>query len=257
MAQKDVTVHVSEPGTLKELLGEDWLSVSFLTLTGEINADDFLTLRTMNYRYLNYLDLSNSKITEGRIPDDAFYTLAINGVPVLQHIILPDVKEIGHNAFFCARLDEVVIPPSVTTIGKEAFCIYDGLPKITCEATIPPSAPDAFTSQQWESTILYVPKQSVQSYVEAPGWKNFENIIGIDITRVEDVSLHDTTVQSLPGIISICNGSNEPANYNAYSLTGIEVSNSTVAAGECVSVHVCPGVYIVNVEQKSFRIFVN
>ena len=152
-----------EAGTLKKLLGDDYLSITSLKVVGPINGDDVYYLRKMlggnNFSEadrgkLTTLDLSEATIVEGGewYYYDEYYTphyytsnntigeYMFNNCANLKNIILPDsVTEISGYAFAdCYSLTSVTIPDSVTSIGDYAF--YD------CSALTSITIPDSVTS---------------------------------------------------------------------------------------------------------------
>ena len=143
-------VSIAEAGTMKKLLGDDYLNITSLKVVGPINGDDVYYLRKMlggsnfseaDWGKLTTLDLSEATIVEGGewyyessweknytsnniIGDYMFYDCAN-----LQNIILPNsVTLIGTNAFiFCDALISIVIPEDVTSIGDGVFSGCDAL----------------------------------------------------------------------------------------------------------------------------------
>ncbi len=141
-------VSLSQAGTIKSLLGKDYLSITSLKVVGPINGDDVYYLRKMlggsnfseaDWGKLTTLDLSEATIVEGGewyydintsyigseyytsnnvIGDYMFYECAN-----LQNITLPDnVTSIGRYAFqYCNALASVVIGEGITSIGYDAF----------------------------------------------------------------------------------------------------------------------------------------
>lgn len=93
-------------------------------------------------------------------------------------IIPTSVTSIGEKAFsHLDGLKSVIIPASVTSIGKEAFCTCRGLTAICCLSIDPPSCyNNTFDSVDKGKCIVWVPKGCVESYKEATGWKDFQNI---------------------------------------------------------------------------------
>lgn len=137
--------------SLADLLG----SVSSLTLTGNIDARDFKTMRD-NIPLLSVLDLSEVKIksysgsagtsetgttyySADEIPEQAFYKFTkFQGKTSLTSITLPStVKSIGSMAFgMCSGLTSVAIPNSLTSIGNNAFSNCKGLTSIVLPSSI-------------------------------------------------------------------------------------------------------------------------
>ncbi len=94
------------------------------------------------------------------------------------------VKTIESYAFSgCSSLPNITIPANVKTIKENAFLGCKALTQVTCLATIPPVLEDVscFDEDNYTEAILYVPKGSESDYMTAYGWKNFINIVGIDV----------------------------------------------------------------------------
>ena len=160
---KNGVVSIAKAGTMKKLLGDDYLSITSLKVVGPINGDDVYYLRKMlggnNFSEadrgkLTTLDLSEATIVEGGewYYYEMYYTphyytsnntigeYMFNNCANLQNIILPDsVTEISGYAFAdCYSLTSVTIPDSVTSIGDYAF--YD------CSSLTSITIPDSVTS---------------------------------------------------------------------------------------------------------------
>ncbi|MBQ8223933.1 MAG: leucine-rich repeat protein [Bacteroides sp.] len=142
----DGVVCVKTGGTMKELLDDDYLSITTLKVVGYINGDDVYCLRKMlgatNFSEaergkLTILDLSEATIVEGggwyyeiASPKKQYHTSnnivgrymfaeCLN----LQNIILPNnTSSIDVCAFYlCNALASIVIPDAVISIGTQAF----------------------------------------------------------------------------------------------------------------------------------------
>lgn len=145
---KDGVVSIATAGTMKKLLGDDYLNITSLKIVGPINGDDVYYLRKMlggsdfseaDWGKLTTLDLSEATIVEGGewyfegnymnkykkcytsnnfIGDFMFY-----GCHNLQNIIFPNnVIEIGKYSFAgCKALVSLSIPENVTTMKEQAF----------------------------------------------------------------------------------------------------------------------------------------
>ncbi len=152
------TVNLTTAGTLSTILSPSELaSITKLTITGNIDARDFETMRDL-MPLLAEIDLSGATIVAynpagdnvnpaNTIPMNAFYnTSSLTGKQSLTTFILPSsattigsgafsncinllsitipssVTEIMGGAFgFCKKLESVNIPKNVTTIGNQAF----------------------------------------------------------------------------------------------------------------------------------------
>jgi len=152
------TVNLTTAGTLSTVLSSSELaSITKLTITGNIDARDFKTMRDL-MPLLAEIDLSGATIVAynpagdnvnpaNTIPPNAFYNIsALTGKQSLTTCILPSsattigtsafsnclnlsaitiplsVTEISSSAFsFCKKLESVNIPKNVTTIGNQAF----------------------------------------------------------------------------------------------------------------------------------------
>ena len=97
---------------------------------------------------------------------------------------------IGNNAFRKQSLLRfAILPTTIEEIGDGAFSDCKNLRQVNCLATVPPVlGKDAFKlnaingkefTPLQETLILLVPETSVEAYKNAPGWKEFKNIISI------------------------------------------------------------------------------
>ena len=113
-------------------------------------------------------------------------------------IIPNSVTGIGNSAFwYCSGLTSITIPNSVTSIGDCAFLGCRGLTSVTNYASTPQNiAPNVFDEVNKSTCTLYVPAGSVDAYKAAEGWKDFENIVGVDVPG-------EDPVETIPGDYSI------------------------------------------------------
>jgi hypothetical protein len=204
-----VTVLGITAGNLKSaLLAEsvDLTTITELTLTGYIDARDFVTMRD-DMTAISVLDLSKVSIAaysgadgaypaqmdypENVIPATAFFSFAIlHGSLTLTSIVLPEsAVEIADMAFYlCTELTTVVIPASVENIADGAFA-STALTSVTSLATIPPTlgtGVEVFIEVNKSACVLYVPAESVSAYSTAPQWSQFTNIQPISSSSVDE-----------------------------------------------------------------------
>lgn len=93
-----------------------------------------------------------------------------------------DLVGIGHHAFSdCLELNSVTMPETIEIVGFNAFSNCPNLTSITCLGKVPPSCEDdnmGFSELNYQNITLYVPYNAIEAYRNAPGWCNFQNIVG-------------------------------------------------------------------------------
>lgn len=118
-----------------------------------------------------------SKLTNVTIPNGV---MVINDETFsnnrLTSVTIPNgVTSIGKKAFFGNQLTNIEIPSNVKNIGKEAFSSNDNLSSVTIRATTPPTTDTPFPKNN--NLKIYVPKNSVETYKTANGWKEYADKI--------------------------------------------------------------------------------
>ena len=155
---EDGVVTIATAGTMKKLLGDDYLNINSLKVVGPINGDDIYYLAKMlgredfskaDWGKLTTLDLSDATIVKGggwyrnRYSEEYTTDKVIGdhmflGCANLQNIILPNnLNSIGGQAFGdCAGLKSIDIPEGVTEIGSSAFQNCKALTSISIPASV-------------------------------------------------------------------------------------------------------------------------
>jgi hypothetical protein len=150
-AQVSKTINITTAGTLSTALTANELStVSNLTVTGNINDDDFFTIRDKCIS-LEILNLSGAVVVGNSIPYRALY-----GCAGLSSIILPEkIYNIGNSAFQgCSSLTEINIPNSVTTIGNSSFRGCIRLESITIPSSVTSIEKSAFSGCSGLNSVI-------------------------------------------------------------------------------------------------------
>ena len=127
----------------------------------------------------------------------------------LTKVTLPNtITSIGQNAFYSNSLKSIVIGDKLTVLDNYAFGNCNDLTEVTIKLTSPLSiAENVFPNRT--NAILYVPKGCKQAYIAADYWKEFKEIIEMQLrgdvnndgqTTSQDASL---ILQHLAGKTSI------------------------------------------------------
>ena len=110
---------------------------------------------------------------------------AFNNCSAMRYIVFGEaLKSIGKETCDgCKSLDSLVIGSYVETIAPLAFYSCRNLTTVTCKASSVPKleGQTVFNTEAFKNAVLKVPRSTEQSYREANYWKNFQNIVGIDI----------------------------------------------------------------------------
>ena len=107
---------------------------------------------------------------------------------------------IAGSAFYTYKMQSVVMPASLLSIGEQAFAGCDALTSITCNAPTPPSIISSLVNGKAYTNVdksipVYVPAGAEELYRAADEWGEFTNIRAIgqaQTTNVEDLQAEPT-----------------------------------------------------------------
>lgn len=142
---KAQSYHVSTPGTLKELVGEEASSLTSIRLTGTLNKADLDFLRSLatypdDVNILRSIDMEDADIVDNTIHREAFFISYIESYKLpktlkrieedafqnnhnLKELIIPEgVIHVGKRSIFCNRkLERVIFPESLLELGESVL----------------------------------------------------------------------------------------------------------------------------------------
>ena len=176
VAQVSKTHFVSKPGTLISMMTEDEAnSITHLTLTGKINAEDFRHLRD-EFPNLKVLDISNADIKmytgkAGTYPNGKLCVYMPNFIPTYAFSNIVDGVTKGK-----ATLEKIILSEKIKNIEDAAFKGCENL-KI-CQIrkkTAPNLLPEALADS---ITAIFVPLGSSDEYRYKNRWEKFAFIEG-------------------------------------------------------------------------------
>lgn len=137
----DGIVNMAKSGTMKELLGDNYMDIVSLKIVGPINGDDLYYLHKMSHwnggGKLTTLDLAEASIVEGGNRYNSYYATK-DEIPdglfeacILRNIVLPHgITSIGERAIRGCPITSIIIPDQVVSIGGEAFASCKNLTSI-------------------------------------------------------------------------------------------------------------------------------
>ncbi len=124
-----VDITMSKAGELASAIGDKLMKMDSLIVRGAIDKTDFRTMWEAGIKgKLKGINLEFANPKDKAIPDTAFYHIKEQSfsdglLPLyIDYITLPaDLEKIGESAFRCVAIKELNLPPTLKSIGSEAF----------------------------------------------------------------------------------------------------------------------------------------
>ncbi len=210
------TVTVATAGTMKTLIGNDFLNITSLKVVGPINGTDIYNLRQMMIEgKLHTLDLARASIVEG---GNWYYESNNKKYYTLDNIIG------NHMFYYCGKLQYLQLPHNITSISQRAFYGCDSLASITIPETVTSIDEGAFMYCR-TLTSIEIPK---------------------GITTISSDTFYGckslTSVTIPEGVTTI----SESAFSGCSSLTSIIIPETVTSIGGCVFDH-CSSLVSINI----------
>ena len=138
--------------------------------------------------YAHKLIVNGEEITDLVIPDDVTFigNNTFRDCLNLTSITINDnVGSIGASAFSnCSNVTSIIIGENVTSIGAWAFNGCSKVNSITCyPRRVPTTGRDLFDNALLENANLYVAGSAFNEYYSKDPWKNFKDIIALNIPK--------------------------------------------------------------------------
>lgn len=169
---------------------------------------------------------------------------------------IPDsVTRIVDGAFSdCFELKSVTINNNVSDIEERGFNNCPHLETMYCNRRYPPEHPvGTYKNNYYKYCVLYVPEGCRSNYESTLPWSNFKDIIEMDFSGAEKVSVDNAGFEIVvsDGVIHI-NGADTDTWVEIYSTTG-----TCLYSGKNMSITGLPkGVYIVRVGNKNQKVMI-
>lgn len=182
----------------------------------------------------------------------------------LEHLELPQtLTTISKNAFSYGGLKSLRIPASVTTFGDRVFENCDSLKSIYTEHLNPlrlrTTQYTFLRRTDLSACTLYVPMGSKSKYQIAETWKDFSNIVEVNMTALDQVQSHAPVpvYASETGLLQLSNLNGSRASVEVVDMKGVVRLRSEVSESESLSLNNLPrGLYLLRMTVQN-QLFLN
>lgn len=220
------------------------------SLTGNVNMGRMLT-RIGASAFTDCTSLQSISLPRAlqSLGDAAF----MNCTGLTGTITLPgSVQYFGKGAFAgCSQIESVVLPADISSVPTVAFAHCTGLKSITLYAETPIAADaTAFVGVDCENVALNVPENSIEAYREAPVWREFKIQ---SVTAVNDVKAMANVEVEKEGNRVWVKNLPQASKVQLFDAQG-KLQATVLAEGETSFELTTPGVYVVNVNGRSFKV---
>lgn len=157
-----------------------------------------------------------------------------------EFIVGDNVTAIEPEVFFwCFGLTRITLGAQVATIGKDVFLKDEALTEVVCRNPVPATGA-VFEPAVYANARLIVPKESLEAYSTAPGWKEFKNIIPDLSSGVENTVANAYTIDGRTITL-----------HNAGTVTNADGSIVFSGTG---SVTLSSGIYIITLGNNAVKV---
>ena len=171
------------PTTVTTITGNPCVGATSLTAFNVAEGSDYFTAYDgCLYATGGFTVKQELTFAEGEVPTGL---TALVGVPTgWQQSVLRVPEGVTVIANQAAReatsITEVELPSTLMEIRPSAFSSVTGITRVTSLANTPPNSGSYFADAVYQNATLYVPMHSLERYMSAEGWSNFQHIEGID-----------------------------------------------------------------------------
>lgn len=167
---------------------------------------------------------------------------------------LPQKAAVKYSAFQgCSSLEKVYIGSTVRLLENECFAGTDNLTAIYVASTTPPDMYDGENAFDKFDATLYVPLNSINTYMTNRHWKNFKKILPLELATsgIDDIASDNNIFDTVT-----VNGRTISFNDPAARVTISTPAGQLLYHGKAADVKVNSGIYIVTINSTTGKIAV-